>query len=283
MKKSIRNVIVMTVGALLYSAGISLFLDPNSIAPGGVSGISVLLNRLTDISTGTWILVLNIPILAVGAWQFGWKFIVSTVWCTALTSVGTDFLSRFGAATDDLFLAAVAGSSLMAVGLGLVFRSGSTTGGMDIVVKLLRRKFPHLHTGKLVLALDLIVVTLSALVFHKLDLALYAAITVFIESVVMDFVLYGNDGAKLIYIISSRPHEIADRFLEELNIGATFVRGSGAYSGADKDVIMCVVHRQISPKVEEIVKEEDPSAFLIISNAAEIYGEGYKNIFQEKV
>lgn len=273
----------MTLGALIYSAGISLFLDPNSLAPGGVSGISILLNRVTGVSTGAWILLLNIPILAVGAWKFGGRFILTTVYCTVLTSVGTDALTVFGAATEDPFLAAVAGSSLLAVGLGLVFRSGSTTGGMDIIVKLLRRRFPHLHTGSLVLALDLIVVALSALVFRQLDLALYAAIAVFITSVVLDFVLYGSDGAKLIYIISDRPRVIARRLLEELNIGATFVRGSGAYSGDEKEVILCVAHRQIAPKIEEIVKAEDPTVFMIISNAAEIYGEGYKNIFQEKV
>lgn len=273
----------MTVGSLIYSVGVSLFLDPNSLAPGGVSGISILLSRLSSISTGTWILLLNIPILAVGAWKFGFKFILTTIYCTFLTSVGTDALACYEPATEDPFLAAVAGSSLLALGTGLVFRTGSTTGGMDIVVKLLRQKFQHMHTGHLVLALDLVVVTLSALVFRELDLALYAAFAVFITSVVLDFVLYGKDGAKMIFIISSRPHAIAQRILDELDIGATFLKGLGAYSGDEKEVILCVVHRQIAPKIEEFVKAEDPSAFLIISNAAEIYGEGYKNIFQEKV
>ena len=285
-KKPLRRVfdyLLMTVAAAIYSAGVSLFLDPNSLAPGGVTGISVILNRLTSLETGTWILLLNLPILAVGMWKFGFRFILSTMYCTVLTSLFTNSFSGLGALTEDLFLAALAGGALIAVGMGLVFKAGSTTGGMDIIIKLLRLKFPYMKTGTLFLVMDAIVVTSAALLFWDIEKGLYSGMAIFITSVVLDLVLYGRDSAKLIYIISDNHESITGRILEELDIGVTYVNGSGAYSGKEKNVIMCVIRKNLSPKVEEIVKEEDPLAFMIITRATEIYGEGYKNIFSEKL
>ena len=281
--RRVYDYLLMTVAAAIYSAGVSLCLDPNSLAPGGVTGISVILNRLTSLETGTWILLLNIPILAVGMWKFGFRFILSTMYCTVLTSLFTNIFSRLGALTEDLFLAAVAGGALIALGMGLVFKAGSTTGGMDIIIKLLRLKFPHMKTGTLFLTLDAIVVTSAALLFWNIEKGLYSGMAIFITSVVLDLVLYGRDSAKLIYIISDRHESITRRILEELDIGVTYVNGSGAYSGKEKNVILCVIRKNLSPKAEEIVKEEDPLAFMIITRATEIYGEGYKNIFSEKL
>lgn len=275
--------LVMTIGAIIYAAGISLFLDPNSLAPGGVTGISIILNRITNIETGTLILLLNIPILLVGTWRFGVRFILSTLYCIALTSLCTNVLSAYGPVTEDLVLAAVVGGAVLATGVGLVFKAGGTTGGIDIIIKLLRLKMPHLKTGALYLAMDAVVVATSAILFRNIELALYAGVAVFVSSTVLDVVLYGRDGAKLIYIISDHFEPITKRLLEELDLGVTHVDASGAYSGKEKRVIMCVCRKNLSPKVEEIVKEEDPLAFMIVSNATEIYGEGYKNIFSEKL
>lgn len=282
-KQRVTDYLVITLAAFLYSAAVSLFLDPNSLAPGGVTGIAIILNRLTGLETGTWVLVINIPILAVGTWKFGWRFILSTMYCTALTSAFINLLAPLGAATRDPFLAALVGAALMATGLGLVFKSGATTGGTDIIVKLLRLKFPHLKTGSLFLILDAVIVTLSAFVFRDVDVALYAGLVVVINSVLLDVVLYGRDGAKLIFIISDKYEAITKRILEELDIGVTHIQGSGAYSGKNKKVIMCVVKKRLSPKAEAIVREEDPGAFLIITSATEIFGEGYKNIFSERL
>lgn len=275
--------LMMTIGAMIYAAGISLFLDPNSLAPGGVTGISIILNRITGLETGTLILLLNIPILIIGTWRFGVRFILSTLYCIALTSLCTNVFSAYGPITEDLILAAVVGGSLLAVGVGLVFRAGSTSGGIDIIIKLLRLKMPHLKTGALYLAMDAAVVAASAILFRNIELALYAGVAVFVSSTVLDVVLYGRDGAKLIYIISDHYGPITKRLLEELDLGVTHVDASGAYSGKEKNVIMCVCRKTLSPKVEEIVKEEDPLSFMIVSNATEIYGEGYKNIFSEKL
>lgn len=286
-KKTLRRRImdygIITAAAAIYAVAVSLFLDPNSLAPGGVTGIAIILNRLAGMETGTWMFLINIPILAIGIWKFGWKFILSTLYCTAVTSFFTNLLTPVGAVTADPLLAALVGASLMAVALGLVFKAGATTGGTDIIIKLLRLRFPYLKTGFLFLLTDAVIVTASAFVFQDLDTALYAGIVVFINSVLLDLVLYGRDGAKMFFIISDSPETIVSRLLEELDISATYISGKGAYSGLDKKVILCVVKKPLSPKLEEIVRQEDPKAFTIITSASEIYGEGYKNIFSQKL
>lgn len=281
--KGIRRYVVITLAAVVYAAGISLFLDPNNLAPGGVTGIAILLNRLCGVNTGTLIMVLNVPIILLGMWKFGWKFIVSTFYAIFAVSAATDILAPIGALTKEPMLAAIAGGALSAAALGVIFRAGATTGGTDIIIKVLRLKYPHMKTGFLFLMSDVLIAGSSLFVFGDVDLVLYALIAVFVMSAVMDVVLYGTDEAKLIYIISDRPREIADRFLEEIEIGVTYLEGKGGYSSRNKEVIMCVTRKQQAPKVEEIVKEEDPRAFMIVTSASEIYGEGYKNIFADKI
>lgn len=281
--KAVKDYAVMTAACFCYAVAISLFLDPNELSTGGVTGIAIVLSRVISLNTGLLFLLLNIPILCVGAWKFGFKFIISTGYCTLLISFFTDALKGMKAWTTDPLLAALTGAVLIAVGLGGVFHAGSTTGGMDIIVKLLRLKFPYMRTGALFLVADVTVVALSALVFWDVEKALYAGITVFVTSYTLDLVLYGRDGAKLIYIISDRAKQITDRLLKELEIGVTYINGQGAYSGREKKVIFCVMRKQLAPKAEEIIREEDAEAFLIITSASEIYGEGYKSYFEEKL
>lgn len=282
-KQILRDYLIITIASVIYAVAISLFLDPNSLAPGGVTGIAIILNRIIGIETGTLILVLNVPVLLLGAWKFGGGFILSTLYCTVLTSALTNVMATWGALTADPLLATLVGASLMAVSMGWIFKAGATTGGMDIVVKVLRLKFPHLKTGSLYLLIDATVVTASAFVFQNIDRALYAGVVVFLTSILLDLVLYGRDGAKLIYVISDHSEAITKRLLVELDIGVTHVQGTGAYSGKDKKVIMCVIKKPLAPKAEEIVKEEDPMAFMIVTSATEIYGEGYKSYFTEKL
>lgn len=283
IRREIRNYIVITCSAVIYAAGISLFLDPNNIAPGGLTGIAILLNRIIGIPTGTLILLLNIPLVALGIWKFGWRFILSTFYAIVAISVATDILAPFDAVTQEPILAALTGGGLVAFALGMIFRCGATTGGVDIVVKLLRRKYPYLRTGSLFMMMDVAVAACSGIVFRDIEVALYAMIAIFVMSYIMDFVLYGGDEAKLIYIISDRPDEIAERILNEVDIGITYLRGEGGYSSQQKKVIMCVTKKQQVPEIEVVVKEEDPRAFMIITSASEIYGEGYKNIFADKI
>lgn len=278
-----KDYLLITAGAAIYAVGVSLFLDPNNLAPGGVTGISIMVNRFVNISTGTLILVLNIPVLLLGMMKFGWRFLITTCYSLLMISIFTNLLAPFGAATEDALLAAIAGGSLVAVGIGFTFKAGATSGGTDIIVKCLRLKFKHLKSSFLFMAVDAAVVAASAIVFQNLNTAMYAGMAVFISSLVMDMVLYGRDGAKLIYIISDKPDQIAKRLLDDLGVGATYIAGSGAYSNMDKKIIMCVMRKQIAPQAEDIVKEEDKDAFMIVTSANEIFGEGYKSYFSEKL
>lgn len=282
-KRILLDYICITIAAVIESAAIALFLDPNNLAPGGVTGISIILSKVTGIGTGTLILLINIPILAVALWKFGLRFLLSTLYSTSLISCFTNIFSMYEPVTDDKLLAALAGSMMMAVGIGWVFKSGATTGGTDVIIKLLRLKYPHLKTGSLFLITDLIIVAISALVFKDINAALYAGIAVAITSYGLDFVLYGRDSAKLIYIISDHSETITARLLCEVDAGVTHIQGQGAYSGKEKNVIMCVVRIQQAVRAEEIVKQEDPEAFMIVTSATEIYGEGYKSYFSEKL
>lgn len=278
MRKYIRNGIYILAGAVFYAVGISLFLDPNDLAPGGVIGISVILNRMVGMSTGTWYFILNIPIVLLGIWKFGAKFMTSTFVVIVLNSALTNVLAEFPAITTEPLLACLSGGILIGAGIGMIFRAGTTTGGTDIIVKVIKLRYKHLRTGFLFMVIDLAIVAVSGIIFKNVNIALYAFIAVFVSGRTMDRVLYGSDEARLVYIISKEHARISQRAMEELDIGMTLLAGEGAYSRNKRDVILCVVRKQIAPGLEDIVKEEDPAAFLIITSASEIYGEGYKNI-----
>lgn len=281
--KIVKKYVVITAASILFGAGISLFIDPNNLAPGGVSGLSIILSRLVPIETGTLFMLLNIPIIALGVWKFGWKFIFSTLYAIFMSSTATNLFQKMEPLTKEPLLGALFGGVLVAIGLGYVLRSGATTGGTDIIVKCLKLKKPHLKTGTVFLLIDSVIIGIGGIVFGNIDTVLYSAVSVVATSQMLDLVLYGRDGAKMIYIISSAPTVITERILKELDVGVTYLSGTGAYKKEEKQVIFCVVKKQNAYKVEEIVKQEDSSAFMIISSAAEIYGEGYKSYFGEKL
>ncbi len=278
LRSSFRKILFILVGCFFYAAGIGLFLDPNMLAPGGVVGISVILSHSLAGDTGTWYFLLNIPIIILGWWKFGGRFIINSFYAIALNSIFTNIFSIFPAVTNNKLLAAVAGSLLVGSGLGLVLKTGATTGGMDIVIKILRRKYPSIKTSTFFVTIDLIIVAISGFVFRDFNLAMYAFITVALNGKVMEYILYGEDEANLIYIVAEQPEMMLQRILSEMDIGATILSGKGAYSNREKQIIMCVVKKRTTPVLQEIIREEDPTAFLIISSANEIYGEGYKNI-----
>ena len=281
MKKHL-NPILQYAGILaasaLYAAAIALFLDPNHLAPGGVSGIAIIINQLTQIPTGTLILIMNVPLMALGMWKLGFKFLLSTLVAVISSSIFTNLLAPYGPLTTDPLLAACAGGALLAVGMGLLFKLGATSGGTDILIRVIKLKYKHLKTGSLFLITDCCVIAASALVFRNVDLALYAAIATILSSFCLDLVLYGRDEAKLVYLITDHEKVIANRLLEELEIGVTYLQGQGAYTRDNKKVILCAMQKRLLPRVQEIAMEEDPCAFLIVTSASEIFGEGFKDI-----
>ena len=276
---------LITIGSIIYGATTALLVDPNNIAPGGLTGLAIVLNRVINLGTGLWFLIMNIPILILAIWKFGMRFTISTIYATAVISWVTDLCTRFlpGLIIKDVFLGASFGSAALGVAIGLIFKCHATTGGTDVIIKLLRIKYPHIKTGVLYLLTDIVVLMVAGLVFGDFAASLYSFMSVMVTSYVLDLVLYGRDEAKLIYIISDKPDVITKRLLDELDIGATHVFAKGAYSGENKKVIMCAIKKRLSPLAEDIVRDEDPNAFMIISSASEIYGEGYKSYFDERM
>lgn len=281
--KRVKCYAILTAAAVIYAAAISLFLDPNNIAPGGVTGISILVNRFTGIPTGTMNMLINIPIVLLGLWKFGWRFICSTMYALVLITLFINGFASRGAVTDDLLIASVIGGALIGVALALVFKAGATTGGIDIIVKVVRTKRKHIKTNILFLVFDSMVILASWIVFQDMTVAFYAGIAVVTDSIVMDKILYGSDEAKLTYIISTKPAQVKQRIFDELDITATIITARGAYTNEPKELLMVVTRKQMYPKLEEIVKDEDTSAFMIVSSASEIFGEGYKDITRDKI
>ena len=278
----------LTVGAVIYSASIALFIDELNLAPGGVGGISVMLNYvIPKIETGQWILMINIPLLIVGLIAFGKRFLLSTVYTTVLSSVMVDVIAKYAKPylplTDDIILGSMAGGALLALGLGIVFRSGGTTGGVDIVVKLLRRRFRHMKTAAIFMIMDVSVVLLTIPIMKNIESALYSAVSLVVTNILLDKVLFSGEGGSMFYIVTDHHKEITERILEELEIGVTYLHGEGAYTGKPKMVLMCVAHKEIAHKIRDIVKHEDSAAFLIISPATEVLGEGFKSHTAEEI
>lgn len=281
--KELWSIVQITLAAVIYAAGISLFLDPNQLAPGGITGIAVILNRLIHIETGTLYFLLNVPVVFLGIIKFGIRFMAKTAWAILMTSFFTNLLGNVGAVTDDLLMAGTAGGILIAIGIGLIFKAGATTGGTDIIVKILRQKYRHLKTGFLFLCMDVVIVGVSGLIFGDIDIALYALATVIISGKALDYVLYGGDEAKMFYIITGVPEKIGVRLMKELEVGVTYLQGRGGWTGDEKQVVFCMVPKRLGPEVEEIVKVEDSRAFMVVTSAGEIYGEGYKDFFGEVI
>lgn len=283
MKKSvittIKKYLLITVGSILYAAGVALFLDPNHLASGGVSGIAIIIGSVVDVlPTGTWVIILNIPIMIAGVWKLGGKILLPTFYSLAVSALAMNGFEQFvPPLTENPLLACAGGGVLASAGIGLVFRGGATTAGTDIIVKLLRLKFRHISTGAIFLFTDGVICLTSGFVFGDIDKAIYAGIAVFIQMYVLNLVLYGSDEARMVYIISDHDAVIAQRLLTELDAGATYLYGNGAYTGKDKKVLMCALRMRMLPQAREIIRQEDEDAFVIVTKATNVFGEGFKS------
>ncbi len=270
---------IITASCVIYAVGYACFLSPNHLAPGGISGLAVILGEFVPLDKGTIILCLNLPLLAAGAVVFGRKFFLSTMYATTLSSLLISAASLLPPtllpATTDLLTAGLAGGALIALGMGIIFRQEATTGGTDIIVRLLQRKLPHIRTGLLFLTVDSCVVALSAAVFGNINLALYAALSLFVSTKVFDAVLYGNNSARLLLIITKHPETVINAATKTLNIGVTTVKTRGGYTGSDNTMLVCAVKKHIFPAMKNLVITTDPEAFMIVSSADEIYGIGF--------
>lgn len=287
MKSFLKSFILSSLGAASYALAVAFFYDPNKIAAGGVTGFAVIISHLFPIVTaGTLTFIFNIPLFILALLRFGKKFVGFTIYATTLTSLLMNVFEPIALAHpigDDMLIAAICGSVLDAIGLGLVYIAGGCTGGTDIVIKFLRQKYRHIKTGGMSLAINMVVILATLLAFKDIKVAVYSAIAMTLSSIILDKILYGGDGAKLFFIISDKHEEITKELLTKLEIGVTLLNGEGAYMHKEKKVLLCAAKKHVFSKIREVVKESDPDAFIIVSSATEIFGEGYKSQFSDEM
>ncbi len=277
----IRDIIVIIIGSAVYSLGVHIFISPNGIAPGGATGIAVIIAEFAPIKVGTLILLLNIPLIIAGFIRLNKSTMVKTLIAVVMISVFTDlaemFIPVYKADVGNGILAAVFGGGIMGFGMGLNYRSEGTTGGTDILTKMLGRRFPEMRLGVLQAAIDGIVVLGGLVTYRDINVVLYAIIAIFAQTKAMDFVLYGGNDCRFLFVFSDNTDEIAKRLLEQRR-GVTLFKAEGAYSGAERNVIATAVHRNAYSKVKRLVHEVDPRAFVVVTGTSEVLGEGFTKI-----
>jgi len=266
-----------SLGIFIMSLSYPLFLIENNIAPGGVSGVAMIVNHLAPkLRIGLMTFVFNIPLFIIGYRQRGRGFIIASFIAMAATSYLIDAL-RVNVLTNDLVLAAAGGGVVLGIGLGLIMRSNATSGGSDMAAMLLHKKFPILSVGAILMGLDCLVIIAAGIVFEP-QAALYAMVTVIISTRVMDQVVEGFNTAKAFFIVSDNYAEITKAILEKLERGVTLLNSKGAYSRTEREVLLCVVTRTQIQAVKRIVYEIDPRAFMILTDAHEVLGEGFSKL-----
>ena len=278
--KNIRQYVMILLGCLIGAASYPLFLEPNFIAPGGLTGVTTILNYYFGWPIGLTSLLLNLPLMVIGWRMIGARFIVRTVLATLLFSVLID-LMKFKPLIDDPMLASLFGGVLLGFGLALIIRGSATTGGTDLMARIVHRHQRAISIGAFLFAFDLFVILL-AWIFLSAQHAMYAIICVFVSAKVLDQVLTGFDTGKACYIVSQKYERIEKRLILEMERGVTRLEAVGAYSGQDIKMLLCVVGRFEAVKVKTIVHEEDATAFMFITDTYETLGEGFTNLAVEE-
>lgn len=267
----------ITIGTIIMALSLNLFLEPNTIAPGGVTGLAIVIKKIFGIDVAITNLAINIPLFIFGLIALGKAFGAKTLYGTFALSFFIGILPN-GNLVNELLLAAIFGGVLMGIGLGIVFRFGGTTGGTDLAGAILNKYFPGFSTATFMMVIDLCVVAIAGIVDKKLETSLYSVIALYIIVKVIDLILEGLGYAKAFFIISQYPDKIGNTILEKLNRGVTVLKGRGMYTGQDRDVLLCVVNRSQVTKLKEIVHQIDKNAFVMVADIYEVLGEGFKEI-----
>ena len=282
VRQTLWSYLLLTLACGVYAVSFNWCYSPSRIGFGGITGVGQIVNALLPWAPiGVVVILLNVPLFLLGWRLLGGHLLVSSLYAMALSSVLIDLLAAWHTFDPmEPMLAAIFGGVLLGLALGVVFLQGATTGGTDLCARLLKLKLTWLPVGRLLLAVDLLVIVATAVTFHSLDSALYGLVSLYISTIVMDGVLYGTDKAKVAYIISDRSQDIAQAITRELERGVTVLHGEGAWSGTEKRVLLCAFkQRQIVP-LKQRVKEIDPDAFLIVCDAREVLGDGFRSYRQ---
>ena len=277
-----RDYVLISVGSVIEAIALRLFLVPANLASGGVSGIAQLLNHYTGWPIGVMVLLGNLPLFAIG-WRYlgGRRFALRTAFSVIVYSVVVDLIPRFhlipaNGITDDIFLNSLYGAVVAGVGYGLVYRARSTSGGSDILARILNH-YRSVSMTQSYLMVDSAVILAAGFVFGWKQ-ALYAIITLYVSGIVSETILEGSGTVRTALIITAQPDHVSMRVLDELERGVTILQGTGAYTGADRPVLYCVITRAEVAQLKAIVQEADPQAFIVIGVAHEALGEGFKSL-----
>ena len=284
-KTLLLDFLFFVAGSILFAVSVNCFTAPNQIAPGGVTGLATVLNYLIGTPIGTMLFLINVPIFIWAVLELGYQLVAKTIVATLICSITIDTLSPLLPVYEgDHMLAALFGGVLEGVGLSLILVREATTGGTDMVARLLERRLRNLSMGQLMLGVDALVILLAGFAYRSLESALYAFVVIFVSTRLIDSILYGADigTGKMLFIISPKNEEIADKIVLDLERGVTALKSRGIYSGRDGEALLCAVRKYEVSKIMDIVHAIDENAFMIIGDAAEIKGEGFRKIRREE-
>lgn len=276
MKRWIRDYIGITLGALISAVALNMFLIPNKVAAGGVTGLAIVIYHVFGLPVGIVTLAMSLPLLFFSVKILGGRFGLNTLYGAVVLSVAIDVTAPYiPVLTQDLLLACLYGGIIDGIGIGLVFKYRGTTAGTDLVAAIIN-KLTGIRLGQALLGVDFFVIVLAGLVFARAELALYALITLFVTAQVIDLVQEGRSSAKAFFIMTDQAELLADKILQEMDRGVTFLEGRGAYTGNRRDVIFCVVNTTEVSRLRDLIYETDQKAFVIVSDAHDVLGEGFK-------
>jgi uncharacterized membrane-anchored protein YitT (DUF2179 family) len=263
------------LGAFIFAFGLNYFIIANGLGEGGFTGLSLVIHYLTGWPVGLIIFILNIPLLFIGLKMWGKEFVIKTLLGVLAVSIAVELTKGISIKTHDLLLGALYGGVFSGVGIGIVLRSGATTGGVDIIARYIHEQ-KGISMGKVYFAFDFAVLSLVALLFGP-DKALYTLVALFIFSKVVDRIIEGFDEARGVTIISGLSQVIAEAIIKEIERGATILKGYGAYTGQEKDILYVVLNKQELLRLKKLIRDIDPSAFIIVSEVYEVLGEGFRS------
>lgn len=275
-KKYFFEILQIIIGTFFMAAAVSLFLLPNQLSSGGFTGIATILYYFLKLPMGLTILALNLPLFILAFIKKGKSFVFKGIIGTVFLSIFIDVLDRYQALTTDSFLACIYGGIIMGVGTSIILRANASTGGSDMLAYVIREYKPNYRTGNLIVIIDTIIIILNAVFFRKIEIGLYSAITIYLMGKVIDILFEGINFTKLIYIISDKYLTISDEIIKQIGRGTTGIYAKGMYTNEEKMMLLCVASRNEAMRIKQISKKIDPRSFVIISNAREAYGLGFK-------
>ena len=283
-KETVKSYALISLGCVIYALAFDWFYAPNDLTCGGLTGVSQIIHHFFRVlPIGAMLIVMNAPLFLLGFRRFGAGFLMRSLYAMTLSSVLVDVLaSLYAFQPMNELLAALYGGVLLGVGCGFIMHEEANTGGTELAAWLLKRRAPQLSIGRVLMWLDLAVIVGYAAAFRNLDNALYGGVALYVETRVLDLIVYGGNAGKLAHIISEREAEIT-RALLARRVGVTRLRATGAYTGAERSILLCAVRRQETVMVKRIVKEIDPDAFFILSDAVEVLGEGFGEYKADKL